>query len=212
MKVEIWFDFACPFCYIGEKKFEMALANFQNKEEVEIQFRSFQLNMATEAIKGKDIHQVIADKYHISYGQAKDNNDRIAEAASAVGLNFRFDMLQLSATEMAHEIAHFAQQSHKGSEIINRFFKGYFEDGLDLSDTETLMRLAQEAGLDLAALNAQLKDGTLKAKVQADEDLARQLGIRSIPHFIIDNKIVISGAQDSKTFLKALNDAYAATV
>lgn len=212
MKVEIWFDFACPFCYIGEKKFEMALANFQNKEDVEIQFRSFKLNMATDALKGKDIHQVIADKYHISYQQAKDNNDRIAKAASEVGLNFRFDTIKLSSTELAHEIAHFAEQSHKGTEVTTRFFKGYFEEGLDLSDRETLMKLAQEAELDLVALNAQLENGTLKSKVQQDEDLARQLGINSIPHFIINNKTVISGAQDSKTFLKALTDSYASTV
>lgn len=212
MKVEIWFDFACPFCYIGEKKFEMALANFQNKEDVEIQFRSFKLNMADDALKGKDIHQVIADKYHISYQQAKDNNDRIAKAASEIGLDFRFDILKLSSTELAHEIAHFAQQSHKGAEVINRFFKGYFEEGLDLSDKETLMSLAQEAELDLAILKDQLENGTLKSKVQQDEDLARQLGIRSIPQFTIDNKTVISGAQDSETFLKALTDSYAATI
>jgi len=104
MKVEIWFDFICPFCYLGETKFEMALATFEHKEEVEVVYKSFQLNMTTESSKGKDIHQVIADKYPISYAQAKDNNDRIIEAASEVGLNYRFDILKLNSTELAHEI------------------------------------------------------------------------------------------------------------
>src|SRR5690242_2162223 len=113
MKVEIWFDFVCPFCYMGERKFEKALAAFEHNDEVEIIFKSFQLNMSQKDVKGKDIHQVIADKYNITYEQAKDNNDRITKAAAEVGLNYRFDILKLNNTQLAHEISKYAESVGK---------------------------------------------------------------------------------------------------
>jgi len=208
MKVEIWFDFICPFCYMGEKKFELALANFEHKEEVEIVYRSFQLNMAPESTKGKDIHQVIADKYNISYKQAKENNDSIVQAASEVGLNYRFDILKLNSTELAHEICHYAKENNKGNSLVNRYFKGYFEEGLDIGNKEKLLELAMDAGLNIGDLNSQLENGSLKSEVQQDEAMARKLGINSVPHFVINNKFVVSGAQNPATFLTALKKAY----
>jgi len=208
MKVEIWFDFICPFCYLGETKFEMALATFEHKEEVEVVYKSFQLNMATESSKGKDIHQVIADKYHISYAQAKDNNDRIIEAASEVGLNYRFDILKLNSTELAHEIAHFAERNGKGKELVHRYFKGHFEEGLDIGNKEDLFKLAQEIGLNMTDLNSQLENGSLKSEVSQDEAAARKIGINSIPHFVINNKYTVSGAVDPDYILKTLQKAY----
>lgn len=208
MKVEIWFDFVCPFCYMGETKFEMALANFEHKEEVEVVFKSFQLNMANESTKGKDIHQVIADKYHISYQQAKDNNDSVIAAAAEVGLNYNFDILKLNSTQLAHEIAHFAERTGKGKELVHRYFKGHFEEGLDIGNKEHLFKIAQDAGLNITDLNLQLDNGSLKSEVSHDEALARKLAINSIPHFVINDKYVVSGAQDPDNFLDALNKAY----
>lgn len=208
MKVEIWFDFVCPFCYMGERKFEKALAAFEHKDEVEIIFKSFQLNMSQKDVKGKDIHQVIADKYNITYEQAKDNNDRITKAAAEVGLNYRFDILKLNNTQLAHEISKYAESVGKGKELVDLYFKGYFEEGLDIGNEEKLLELAQKAGLDISDLKKQLAGEDLKAEVKKDEALARKLEISSVPYFVFDNKYAVSGAQEPEQFLKALNQAY----
>ncbi|WP_238917109.1 DsbA family oxidoreductase [Clostridium sp. YIM B02555] len=208
MKVEIWFDFVCPFCYMGERKFEKALAAFEHKDEVEIIFKSFQLNMSQKNVKGKDIHQVIADKYNITYEQAKDNNDRITKAAAEVGLNYRFDILKLNNTQLAHEISKYAESVGKGKELVDLYFKGYFEEGLDIGNEEKLLELAEKAGLDISDLKNQLAGESLKAKVKEDEALARKLGISSVPYFVFDDKYAVSGAQEPEQFLKALKQAY----
>ena len=208
MKVEIWSDFVCPFCYMGERKFEQALADFEHKDEVEIVFKSFQLAMGKEDVKGKDINQIIADKYNISYDQAKANNDQIVKAAEKVGLNYRFDILKLNNTELAHEIAKYADSVGKGKDLVDRYFKAYFEEGVDIGDKEKLIELAEEIGLNTIELKKQLNQEYLKAEIKKDEVLARKLGINSVPFFIINDRYTVSGAQDTKQFLKALNEAY----
>ncbi len=208
MKVEIWSDFVCPFCYMGETKFEQALADFEHKDEVEIVFKSFQLPMGKTGVKGKDIHQTIADKYNITYEQAKANNDQIVNAAAKVGLNYRFDILKLNNTELAHEIAKYAESVGKGKDLVDRYFKAYFEEGIDIGDKEKLIELAAEIGINTTELKKQLDQDYLKAEIKKDEALAKKLGINSVPFFIINDRYTVSGAQDPKQFLKALNEAY----
>lgn len=208
MKVEIWSDFVCPFCYMGERKFEKALESFEHKDEVEIVFKSFQLNMDQAEVKDKNIHQVIADKYNISYEQAKSNNDRIVKAAKDVGLNYRFDILKLNNTELAHQIAKYAESNGKGKELVDRYFKAYFEEGVDIGNKEKLIELADEIGLNIIELKKQLEDGSLKSEVQKDKILARELEINGVPFFVINDKYAVSGAQDPEEFLKALRKAY----
>lgn len=209
MKIEVWFDFVCPFCYLGEAKFEKALAEFEHREKVEVDFRSFQLRMAGEPTKGKDIHQVVADKYGISYAQSKANNDRIAQAGKEVGLLYNFDAIKLNDSELAHEITQFAKKSGKERDLIHSFFKAYFEEGMDIGDQAALLQIAGEVGLDTAELNYELASGVLKEQVHKDEDAAHALSIDTIPHFVIDGKYAISGAQDPQVFLSALKKAYA---
>lgn len=208
MKIEIWSDFVCPFCYMGERKFEMALEQFSHKDEVSIEFKSFELNMDKTDYKGKDIHQIIADKYGISYENAKENNDKIVQAASEVGLQYRFDLLKLNNTRLAHQIAQYAKSVGKGNELVNRFFKGYFEEGQDIGDKDTLLKMSQEVGLDRLDLTAMLETNTFDRLVSEDEQLASRLGINSVPYFVIDNKYAVSGAQNPDYFLQALNKAY----
>ena len=209
MKVEIWFDFVCPFCYLGDTKFEKALSKFERKDEVELVYRSFQLKMANEDTKGKDIHQVVAEKYHISYAQSKANNARIAEAGREVGLNYDFDAMKLGDTEFAHQIMQYAKKHQKEHTLINRYFKAYFEDGMDIGDQAALLQITGEIGLDMTELNRELESGVLKADIQKDETAARRFGIDTIPHFIIDGKYSVSGAQDEEHFLAALKKIYA---
>ena len=208
MKIEVWFDFVCPFCYLGERKLELALEEFKHRDEVELVFKSFELQMSSESTKDKDINQIIADKYHISYAQAKANNDNIAEAARQVGLNYRFDLFKIRNTTLAHEMVHFSAKYGKSHELIKQLFKGIFTEGLDLDDEESLRKLAAETGLDLSNFKDLQSNGTLKAQVRKDEEDAAKLGINSIPHFIIDGKYVVSGAQSPEYFLEVLNKAY----
>jgi len=208
MKVEIWFDFVCPFCYMGETKFKKALEAFEHKDEVEIVFKSFQLDMGKGDFNGKDVHEIIANKYNIAYEQAKANNDRVIKAASEVGLNYNFDILKVNNTELAHEIAKYAESIGRGKELVERYFKGHFEEGLDIGDKDDLLELAQEIGLDITELKKQLDGGSLKLEVKEDEAVAKKLGISSVPFFVIDNKYAVSGAQNPEQFLKALNQAY----
>lgn len=208
MRIELWFDFVCPYCYLGERKLELALEKFEHRNEVELIFKSFELNMSSDSTKGKDINQIIADKYHVSYAQAKANNDSITEAGRQVGLNIRFDLFQVERTRLAHELVHYAAGQGKNLELIRRLFEGVFTEGLHLEDKEALFQLAKDLGVDLTQFQSQYENGTLSAQVQRDEEEAVKLGINSIPHFIIDGKYVISGAQSPDYILDALNKAY----
>ncbi len=209
MKVEVWFDFVCPFCYLGDTKFAKALAQFEHKDEVELVFRSFQLRMANEDTIGKSVHQVVAEKYQIGYAQAKANNGRITEAGTMVGLNFDFDAMKVSDTELAHQIMQYAKKVQKEHTLINRYFKAVFEEGMDIGDQETLFNLADEQGLDLTELNRELASGVLKAEIHKDEEAAHRLGIDTIPTFVMDGVYSISGAQEEEHLLGALKKVYA---
>lgn len=208
MKIEVWFDFVCPFCYLGERKLELALAEFAHRDEVELIFKSFELQMASESTKDKDINQILADKYHISYAQAKANNDNITESARQVGLDYRFDLFKVRNTRLAHELVHFAEKYGKSHALARRLFKGVFTEGLDLGDEEALKKLSEEIGLDLKDFKELQSSGSLKEQVQADEKEAVKLGINSIPHFIMNGRYVVSGAQSPEYFLEVLNKAY----
>jgi predicted DsbA family dithiol-disulfide isomerase len=206
MKIDIWYDFVCPFCYLGETKFEMALKDFEGKETVELNFKSFQLNpsKAQTVDQGKDIHQLIADKYHMSYEQAKANNDRIVASAKEVGLNYRFDILKPCNTEKAHLIAQYAKKVHKDLAFIHRVYAAYFEEGADISDEHTLLKLAQEIGLDSEVIKGQLENREQLEAVHKDQQMAKSMGITGVPFFLINDKHQISGAQSVDHFLKVL--------
>jgi predicted DsbA family dithiol-disulfide isomerase len=193
---------------MGETKFKKALEDFEHKDEVEIVFKSFQLDMGKGDFSGKDVHAIIADKYNIAYKQAKANNDRVIKAAAEVGLNYNFDILKVNKTELAHEIAKYAESIAKGKELVERYFKGHFEEGLDIGNKDDLLELAQEIGLDITELKKRLAGDSLKSAVKEDESVAKKLGINSVPFFVIDNKYAVLGAQNPEHFLKALNEAY----
>jgi predicted DsbA family dithiol-disulfide isomerase len=209
MKIEVWSDFVCPFCYLGKRKLELALEKFEHTDEVEIIFKSFELQMGNQNTKGKNIHQVVADKYHIPYEDAKANNDRITEAAAEVGLHYDFDHMKLNSTTLAHQIVHYAKKQDKDYGLILAYFKGYFEEGMDIGDEASLFELAEKAGLDIADLKKELESGVLLSEVRKDEEEAVKLGINSVPHFIIDGRYTVSGAQSPAYFLNALRTAYA---
>lgn len=208
MKIEIFSDFVCPFCYMGVKRLEVALEQFEHKEEVEITYKSFQLDTHARRQPDKDIHQLIAEKYNISYEESKANNERIIKAAAEVGLNYRFDILKPNNTAMAHQIAQYAKSVQKEKELVHRFYKSYFEEGADIGDKETLLSLAEEVGLDRNAVEQILNTKALLPAVLKDQADAEAIWIDYVPYFTVDEKHSISGAQSIESMLKFLREAY----
>lgn len=208
MKVEIWSDFVCPFCYLGERKFELALAEFEHKEEVEISFRSFQLDPNATRHEEEDIHQLIAKKYGMTYEESKANNDQIVRAAAEVGLNYRFDILKPNNTAAAHQAAKFARKLGSEKVFIDRLFRAYFEEGADLGDLSVLLKLAEEVGIEREELEDHLKNESFLAEILEDQEQAKALGINGVPFFVINDKYTVYGAQSVDHFKQILNKAY----
>lgn len=205
MKVEIWSDIFCPFCYIGKRRFENALNTFQDKEDVEVVFRSFELNPEAAKINNKSIHETIAQKYGISAEEAKDNNDNIINQAKELGLNYNFDDLVQTNSFDAHRMIHFAKDFGKNKEMTEVLFKAYFTDSKNISDFNTLGDLANSIGLNKEEAIDFLNSDKYKTAVREDELLARNYGISSVPTFIFNDKFKVTGAQPEDIFLMALN-------
>ncbi|WP_026293796.1 DsbA family oxidoreductase [Saccharibacillus kuerlensis] len=209
MKIEVWSDFVCPFCYIGKRRLEQALERFPHKAQVEVVYKSFELdpNFSREA-NDNDIHDLLAGKYGMSREQAIASNRSVGEAANSVGLNFDFDRMRYTNTFDAHRLAHFAAEKGLSHALTERLLKAYFTEGAFLNDHEAVAKLAEEAGLDKnEALNV-LQSDVYSENVRADENEAMQLGVRGVPFFVLDEKFAISGAQPDSVFDQALERAW----
>ena len=209
MKIDIWSDFSCPYCYIGDKKLEMALAELDLEASVEIQFKSFQLNVDAVSHEGEDLNTLIANKYGISYEQAKIANDNISNTAKEVGLKFDFDTIKPGNTGLAHEVYKYCDSLGKGQAMVNQLFAGYFEEGVDISSENNLRRLAEIIGVDAESVQHIMKERSYKEAVMKDQKTALELGINSVPFFIINDKYAVSGAQSIEHFKSALEKAMA---
>lgn len=208
MKIEIWSDYACPFCYIGKRHLELALKQLPFAKDIELVHKSFQLSPEAVSYTDGDIHHYISKKYNIPYAQAKTMNDQIVAQAAQVGLDYHFELLALGNTGKAHQLTKYAESIGLQEVMVERLFKAYFEEGAVLSDDETLIRLAKESGLDELAVKQVLTDETYKSVVLKDQYQAHTLKISSVPYFDIDEKYTISGAQPVERFITMLTDIY----
>jgi len=204
MKIEIWSDFVCPFCYIGKRRLEIALNKFEHKDKVELVFRSFELDPSSKKKFDENIHEIIAKKYGISVEQAKASNNQIVEQAKAVGLNYNFDNLIPTNTFEAHRLSHYAKTEGKMNELSERLLKAYFVDSLNLSDYKVLANLAGEVGLDSEQALKILESDKYGDEVRKDEESASKLRISGVPYFVFNNKYSVSGAQTAELFLEVL--------
>ena len=204
MKIEIWSDFVCPFCYIGKRRLESALNQFEYKDEVELIFKSFELDPNAKKKFDGNIHEIIARKYGISIEQAKASNNQIIEQAKAIGLNYNFDNLIPTNTFDAHRLSHYAKAEGKANELSERILKAYFVDSLNISDHKTLASLAGEVGLDSNEALKVLASDKYGAEVRRDEENASRFGITGVPYFIFNDKYAVSGAQPPEVFLDVL--------
>jgi predicted DsbA family dithiol-disulfide isomerase len=207
MRVEIWSDIICPFCTIGKTRFEKALAEFEHGREVEVIWRSFELNSEPLNFDGT-LNEWLAKHKGVSLMQAKAMNDRVADMARQDGLDFQFDTAVPANTFDAHRLTHFAATKGLRTEMTARLLKAYFTEGEDIGDRETLVRLAGEAGLPHEEAQSMLDKGEFATTVRGEEERAIQLGIQGVPFFLMKDKYGMSGAQSKDTFLQILRKVW----
>jgi predicted DsbA family dithiol-disulfide isomerase len=206
MQIEIWSDVVCPWCYIGKRRLERALGEFEHADEVEVSWRSFQLNPDAPE-KAVPTLDYLAQRFG---PQAQAMTARVAELGQQEGLTLDFGSSLTVNTLEAHRLLHLAADLGIGDAAKERLLRAHFTEGADLSDPETLTRLMAEAGADEARVREVLAGTEYADAVQADIEQARRLGATGVPFFVIDRKYGISGAQAPETFLHALRTAYAA--
>ena len=208
MKVEIWSDVVCPWCYIGKRRLERALAEFEAADEVEITWRSFQLN-PDYPVGTREAHdEHLARKLGATIDQVHQLNERVVALAAAEGLDYHFDTYVTVNTFDAHRVTHLAKAMGLGLPIHERFLRAQLVEGEVLDDPDTLVRLAEEVGVPEAETRRVLDTDAFAAEVRADIEEARALGITGVPFFVIDRRYGISGAQPAALFLEALRTAH----
>ncbi|MGE6600086.1 DsbA family oxidoreductase [Bacillus proteolyticus] len=209
MKIEVWSDFVCPFCYIGKRRLETALEQFPHRDDVEVEFKSFELDPNTPVYSGTSINEVLASKYGISIEEANRNNIQLGNHAASMGLNFNFEEMKPTNTFDAHRLAKFAKEQGKEKEITENLLFAYFTESQNLSDVETLATIAENSGIDKQeALNIINNKSAYANDVRVDEAIAQQYRITGVPYFIINQKYAISGAQPLETFVGALQQVW----
>jgi len=209
MKIEVWSDFVCPFCYIGKRRLEMAIEQFPHKEQVEVEYKAFELDPNSPNYSGKSIHEMLANKYGMSIEQAKQSNEGIGKQAAAIGLIYNFDDMKYGNTFDAHRLAKLAKTKGKEHELTEKLLHAYFTESIDLGDVDALANIAEVVGIDRQEAIAVIQDkDTFANEVRGDEAIARQYGISGVPYFIINQKYAISGAQPTETFASALQKVW----
>ncbi len=204
MKVEIWSDIMCPFCYIGKRKFEMALSQFAGRDAVEVSWRSFQLDPDLDVPAGTSIYAYLAERKGQSVAWARQVSAQVTQMAAAVGLDYQFDKAVVANSFAAHRLIHLAKTKGLDDVAEERIFRAYFTEGCDIADTAELARLGDEIGLPAAEVQAVLHSEQYAAAVIEDCAQAAQLGASGVPFFVIDRKYGIAGAQEPATFLGML--------
>ena len=208
MRIEVWSDIACPFCYIGKRRLEEALAHFPGKTEVEVVYRSFELDSHAPRSVEYDVHDMLSRKYGMSREHAVANNRNLAAQARELGIAFNFDTLKLTNTFDAHRLSHLAAKQGLMGEMIDQLYKAYFTDGLLLGDHAVLVQLAEEVGLAREEVEAALAGDAFSDAVRSDQQEAAMFGIRGVPYFILNRKYAVSGAQPVDVFRQALDQAW----
>lgn len=204
MKIEVWSDFGCPFCYIGKTRFEKALSAFPHKDQVEVVYKAYQLNPVAPLEMTTTPVKAFAKGHNMSEKQAKERFAMFIESAKSEGLNYNYDIIQMTNTYDAHRLAKWANELDKEDELTAIFMKAYFTDGLNLANHDTLVDLVAKVGLDQNKAREILKNKDYKDVVDAQISEGRQVGVRGVPFFVLNRKYGVSGAQPTEYFSQVL--------
>jgi len=208
--VEIWSDIACPWCFVGKRRFEAALAAFEHRDEVTVTWRSFELDPAAPRERGVDGAAHLAEKYGTTREQALEMHAHMTRVAAGEGLEFRFDIARGGNTFDAHRLLHLAAAHGRQLELKERLMGGYLGEGELMSDHAALTRLALEAGLPEDEVRDTLATDRYAAEVREDEATARSFGIGAVPYFVIDRRFGLAGAQPPEVLGEGLRRAWEA--
>jgi predicted DsbA family dithiol-disulfide isomerase len=210
LQVSIWSDIACPWCYVGKRRFEAALASFEHAADVEITWRSFELDPSAPRVRPEEDHaQRLAAKYGMTVAQAQQRTDQLVELARIEGLTLDFKRIRPGNTFDAHRLLHLAHAHGLQSELKERLLRAYLSEGQPIGEHATLLSAAQDVGLDIDATQAVLSTDQYAADVRRDEAEARSLGISGVPCFVLAQRYAIEGAQPASHMKLALERAYA---
>jgi predicted DsbA family dithiol-disulfide isomerase len=209
MQVEIWSDVVCPWCYLGKRRFERALESFAHRGEVEVVYRSFELDPDTPAGVTTPTADLLASKYRMSPQQARDAQRQMEQRAAAEGLRFQMDALRSGNTRDAHRLLHLAKARGRQAELAEGLHRAYFTEQKSVFDPESLTEIAVAAGLDGDEVRQVLGSDEYLDAVQTDEAMAQALGATGVPLFVIDRRYGISGAQPSELIAETLERAWA---
>jgi predicted DsbA family dithiol-disulfide isomerase len=215
MKVEIWSDVVCPWCYIGKRRFETALTRFPQRDQLEIEWKSFELDPGATSAASTDEHnpsdyaQRLSRKYGTTLAGAQGMLDSMTAAAAEEGLDFHFERAVRANTFDAHQVIHLGLQRGVQDAVKERLLHAYFTAGEAVGDREVLVRLGAEAGLDADEVRTALAEQRYAEAVRADEAEAAALGISGVPFFVVDRKYGVSGAQPPEQVLAMLQRAWA---
>jgi predicted DsbA family dithiol-disulfide isomerase len=208
LKIDIWSDVMCPFCYIGKRKFEQALAQFEYREDVEIEWHSFQLDPNTENNTGLSVYDYLAERKGMSREQSIDMHKHVTNTAKRVGLEYNFDIAKIANSFDAHRFVQYAKTNGVGDAAEEALFSSYFTHGKDISDHQTLAELGVTMGLDKQAVLEMLAGEEFRDAVVRDIKAAEMMGINGVPFFVLDEKYGVSGAQSPELFLNALQTTW----
>ena len=204
MKIEIWSDIVCPFCYIGKRRLEEALKDAPNPENIEIIWRSYQLDPDLKYVPGQSVHEYLGKRKGGTTADGKKMNDAMAGMAREVGLHYDFDKAVINNTKDAHRLLHLAHKHHLQNQMKERLFAAYYTEGKNIGDLDTLIRLGEEVGLNDAEIKAMLESNDFSQEVEEDIYRAQEVGVRGVPFYVFNNKYAVSGAQPTQLFKEVL--------
>lgn len=206
MHVEIWSDIACPWCYVGKRRFERALERFEHRDEVQVTFRSFELDPGAPRVREGDHTDLVAAKYGMTREQAAARHADMRDMAAAEGLDLRFDRVRGGNTFDAHRLVHLGAAHGVQGEVKERLLRAYFSEGVPVGEPEALARVVAEM-LPEDEVRETLASDRYADAVREDERLASQLEIHAVPFFVVERRMAVSGAQAPELFLKMLERA-----
>ena len=205
MRVEIWTDFVCPYCYIGKRMFQEALKKFDHSEDVEVIYRSFELNHKAPKGRSADTIKELAEKYGLSEDEIIKRKQPIIDRANSVGLDYKAENLTSNNTFDAHRLSQYAKTVDKMDKLTERIFRAQFIEGLDISSHEVLLSLAEESGLDREAAQRVLDSEAFSSEVFADQNKADSIDLDFVPYFLFNETTSVSGDYTIDTFLDTMN-------
>lgn len=208
MTVNIWSDVRCPFCYIGKRKFEMALEDFEHKDQVSVQWHSFQLDPDMETNTKINPVEYFSRIKGIPARQAKEMMENVANIASEVGLQFNMDKQIVANSLKAHKLIQLAKRQGADNDLEEKLFKAHFEEGKNIDDEEVLLEAGVGIGLNQDQVKNAIGSAAFDKQVKQDEMQAQAMGVRGVPFFVFNNKYAVSGAQSPHTFLEVLNESW----